>query len=163
MSEYNTLAEARNAGKPTTYDQKFTALTDRYCNLPDKGHDPNPANSFNAVSIRASHLGESEILNINTMYDGFCAKGIKYYFSCAPILYRDDSAKKKSEEDAKAFFKNATQNLKCPVISNPLDYYYHYTVYDNSSYHLSAEAAYVHSKNLTNDLVAQLLLDGVIK
>ena len=163
MSEYNTLDEARAATKPTTYDQKFTSLTDRYCNLPDKGHDPNPANSFNAVSIQASHLGESEILNINTMYDGFTAKGIKYYFSCAPILYRDDSAKKKSEENAKAFFQKAVSNLKCPVISTPLDYYYHYTDYDNSSYHLSAEAGYKHSKKLANDLRIQLIADNVIK
>ena len=163
MSEYNTLAEAKNAGKPTTYDQKVTSLTDRYCNLPDKGHNPNPANSFNAVNIQASHLGESEILNINTMYEGFSANGIKYYFSCAPILYRDDSAKKKSEENAKAFYQKAVTNLKCPVISTPLDYYYHYTDYDNSSYHLSAEAGYKHSKKLANDLRIQLIADNVIK
>ena len=161
MSEFNTLDEAKASSRLTTYEQPFTSLTPRYCDLYDK-NPANAANSFNAISVRASHLGDSEVNNINTMYSGFQSKGINYYFSCAPALYRSDTVASGVLEEARKFYQRALTSLNCPVISTPVDYFYHYSVYNNSSYHLGHEAAYVHSKKLANDLWAQLHEEGIV-
>lgn len=149
MSEYNTDPEARYAKPEQTYDTPNTSLAPRYADL--KGTRAPMVNTYNANRVSSSSLSSSAITTINDLYEYLKSKGIKYYFSCAPICHYNTS-NPSSDSNLEAYYNTALSSLNCDVISDPRNYLYSAKVYNNSNYHLSTAAAEEHTAKIIADL-----------
>lgn len=152
LSEYNTSSEARYAGSPQTYETKYTGLTPTYCDL--KGtRAPAATPNFSSQNVKESTITDDKIKVINTLIDQLNSKNITFYFSCAPIC--DGTGTQSTNANIEKYYQRLIKNLKCPVISNPVNYRFPATDYNNSSYHLCTEAAERRTHQVYLDLLAQ--------
>ena len=152
MSEYNTAADARYAGKPQTYDTKCTSLTPVYCDLAGK-HGPAANPNFSSQNVKESNLSDAKIAVINRLISQLEAYGITFYFSCAPVC--DGTGTQSTADGIEKYYQRTVNKLNCPVISNPANYRYKKELYYNSSYHLCYDAAIDRTDKLYLDLLAQ--------
>ncbi len=147
MSEFNLTIRKTDAGR--SYDTKNTALTEGYCDLPNSGNTG--VNSGNQTINASTPFDENRINNLNRIHSLLSAKGIKYYFSCAPIFGPGLTA----SSNLTAYYEKACLRLSAPVISDPNDYVFEAEHFSNSIAHLTEEGAQLRTQQLLDDLEAQ--------
>jgi len=158
MSMYNANpvkeADTRYDHPEQSYDHKPSGLKQPYCDL--ENYKPaQPNNTFNATRVNANSLKDSAIERINELYASLSEKGIKYYFSCAPICHTGAAGTLSTDADIAAFYQRAKSMLTCPVISNPADYTFPAAEYHNSNYHLCTESAIKRTEMVIRDILTQ--------
>ncbi len=154
FTEFNTSSEARANLAGKSYNIKNTSLTYPNCDLNTTREYKNA--TFGNTNVYASLFtsgGIDRISNFNRVISIVESKGVKYYFSCAPVYALGLNS---TAADIQAYYDTACSSLACPVISHPKDYIFEYDQYFDSQYHLISSAATERSLRIAADILAQL-------
>ncbi|MBQ8371596.1 MAG: leucine-rich repeat protein [Clostridia bacterium] len=151
FTEFNTSSEARANLAGKSYNIKNTSLTYPNCDLNRTRVYQNK--TFGKTNVYASVFTSDRVANFNRVISIVESKGVKYYFSCAPVY---EVGLDSTEADIQSYYEKACSSLNCPVISHPKNYIFAYDQYFDSQYHLISSAATERSLLLAEDILAQL-------
>ena len=167
ISKYSGLFDSiksinatRDMSADTTYDaQRSDKVTinlygDRE-NEWKTGQDPNY--KAGTVTVSGKVLSDNTIARFNEMYRILEAKGIRVYYTFAPIA---GGAFKSSDADIKSYEDRVDSKLLAPRISSLEDYIIPQEYMYNSDAHTNVEGMLIRTHQLARDLLAQFKKEG---
>lgn len=151
LNEFNSYREYM---EPLSYDIFSTNVDENGDITFDM---PNGSNSaFFGVNISYSSVNTDWLANLTKMHDRITDTGCKVYFSFAPFNYNAVEVSSRKEEVWDKFMETVQSNLHVPVISYIWDYKMDGYLMYNSDYHTAEEGRGIRTRQLAEDILAQL-------
>ena len=113
-------------------------------NIMSGGYDAN-----DIVELTPSLMSDDFIEYVNEYCKVLNGRGANVYFSFAPV---NSKGLVSSDEDVERYYDFISENLNCPIISNPFNYIMDSEWFYDSNFHLNSSGMTVRTVQLINDI-----------
>ncbi len=156
LTEYNSYREHM---EPLSYDIFCTNVDengDITLNMPN-----GPDDAYFGVQISFWHIDGGWLQNLNTIHDRIMEEtGCRIYFSFAPFNYNAVAGDSRDTGTHDTLDNMLKETLHVPVISYVWDYVMEGHLMYNSDYHPAEEGRGIRTRQLAEDILAQLAKEG---
>lgn len=104
---------------------------------------------FRTVGESASHISMTRARRINELNDYLTSRGATLVVAFYPLAYGEYNP---SVDNALLLKSRIEAQLSCPLISDPLDYLFDYSLFYDTAFHLTTLGAQIRTQQLIDDL-----------
>ncbi len=166
MTEFTSFFDAvsdhnANRGKDQSYEYWSGSLVDEYTDYTGNFDNFNYSGTAKYNPCNIGKLTQAKADRLNLLNERITENGALLYMSFAPVNIQECVDSAKDPANQAAFRAHCEAMLDYPVISDPGTYIMEQKYFSNAGYHPGKTGAQIRTTNLTADLKAQMIIDGL--